>query len=509
MFPDHWKSVPAAEAALKSGGPEWRAEIGNWINTSIVPAEILVPEEYRHWRPLVGDAMSFVFAHLSESRLAAKIVEQVQLPVQTPPELRLLVLISRMPGLQKVGQVVARNRRLSPALRKSLSALENGMSDMDSAEVRAIVEAELGPLLQRHYVEIAPDIFREGSASAVIRFTWFDPASAERRRGVFKVLKPYVPEYFAEDLTLIAKLGKFLAANEGGYPFAIHDVQELLAEVRQLLEHELDFTREQATLIEASRAYRSNFGIAVPRLIAPLCTARVTAMTEADGVKVTDACRRSPVRRRRIAEQVVEALLAVPLFSRDDPSVFHADPHAGNLLYNEPDRELQVIDWALAEHMRLEDRRQLALLALMMNLRNRDGVFEAICALAVRKGRRAPRERLITRMVDGFFDRLPPETAPGTLDAMRLLDDIALEGVHFPPSLFMFRKIVFTLDGVLHDIAGEEVHIDTVITREFLTRWIASFGWFHAPLATSDVARAILSAGSRLVPTPSWPWMGA
>ena len=50
------------------------------------------------------------------------------------------------------------------------------------------------------------------------------------------------------------------------------DVKEILEEVRLLLEHELDFTREQATLAEAVAAYRSAFGIRVARVIPALCT---------------------------------------------------------------------------------------------------------------------------------------------------------------------------------------------------------------------------------------------
>jgi predicted unusual protein kinase regulating ubiquinone biosynthesis (AarF/ABC1/UbiB family) len=223
-------------------------------------------------------------------------------------------------------------------------------------------------------------------------------------------------------------------------------------------------------------------------------------MTEETGVKVTEACRQSPVRRSRIAEQVIEAMIAVPLFSRHDPSVIHADPHAGNLLYDEPNRELVVLDWALAEYLSLESRRHLAMLALMMNLRNPHGVREAISALKHRPrhaSRTAPpahTRRLIDRSVSRFFSRLPAGRSPGTLDAMMLLDEIAMEGVHFPPALFLFRKVVFTLDGVLHDIAGSEVHMDSVITREFLTRWLSSFGLFHSPLALRDLA----SVGSAL-----------
>jgi ubiquinone biosynthesis protein len=450
-----------------------------------VPVESLVPDEHARWRPLVRDALEFVFTHLSADRLSAKVAEQLAMPAGSPPEQRLLRLISRMPGLQKLGQVLARNRRLSPALRHALEELENGMSDAQPAEIRSIVEEELGSRLAHYGVEMAPGILKEGSAAAILPFTWRS-TGGDRERGVFKVLKPYVPACFGEDMTLLQQLGEFLASPERGYGFAVRDLREMIAEVRLLLEHELEFTREQATLVEAARGYRSSIGIRVPRLIAPLCTSRVTAMSEEHGVKVTDACRRSPIRRQRIAGQLVEALLAVPLLSRSDSAVFHADPHAGNLLYDEPNRELVILDWALSERLSLETRRELVLLALMMILRHPGGVTQAALALA------RPRDRrLIPRQVDLFFASLPQDRRPGVLDAMRLLDQLAVEGVRFPAPLFLFRKIVFTLDGVLHDVNESPVRIDEVIAREYLTRWAASFGLFHAPLTFQDLAGSL------------------
>jgi ubiquinone biosynthesis protein len=472
--------VQAVEAAVIAGGRTWRAGMGRWVS-QVLPVDTLVPDAYQHWRPLVQDAMQFVFTRLSAPRLANKIVEQFELPADTPSEARLLRLISKMPGLQKLGQVLARNRRLAPALRNALAELENGMSDVTAEQIRNIIVEELGGRLDEYAAEIEPAIFSEASVSAVMRFTWKNPGR-ERERAVFKVLKPHVPSCFAEDMRLLQRLGEFLAAKDRGYGFAIRDVREMLTEVRLLLEHELDFVREQATLIEAHRAYRSTIGIRVPRLIRPLCTSRITAMSEESGVKVTDAFRHWPIRRTRIAEQLVEAILAVPLFSRADSAIFHADPHAGNLLYNEPNRELVVLDWALAERLSREARRQLMLLTLMMTLRNPEGVSEAIRALA-----RRDEEGMISREVKRFFDQLPPDASPGALDAMRLLDEIALQGVRFPAALFLFRKIFFTLDGVLHDVADADFRVDTVIAREFLTRWIASCGFFYAPLHATDL----------------------
>jgi len=460
-----------------------RREIGAWVK-QIVPIETLVPEDAKRWRPLVQDAIQYIFSHVAEQRLAAKFGEQMVLPFDTPAERRLLVLISRMPGLQKIGQVLARNRRIPQKLREALVELENGMSDVGAAEIRAVVEERLGPRLEQYAVRIAAEILSEASVSAVIRFSWCNPGR-EREDGVFKVMKPYVPACFAEDMKLLQGLGEHLTRKTRKYGFAVQEVRDTLEEVRRLLEHELDFTREQATLTEAARMYRSSFGIRVPRSIQPLCADGITAMSAETGVKVTAAFRRSPVRRERIAEQIIEALIAVPFFSWADSAVFHADPHAGNLLYDEPNRELVVLDWALAERLDRESRRQLVLLALMTILRDRDGVCAAIEALS-RRDPQPERAECIRKHVTRLFERFNEGKSPGVLDAMMLLDEIALEGVRFPAALFLFRKVLFTLEGVLHDVAGHDVRIDQVILREFLARAVASLGFFHAPLKSRD-----------------------
>jgi predicted unusual protein kinase regulating ubiquinone biosynthesis (AarF/ABC1/UbiB family) len=209
-------------------------------------------------------------------------------------------------------------------------------------------------------------------------------------------------------------------------------------------------------------------------------------MSEETGVKVSVAFPRSPIRRARIADQVAEALIAVPLCSGRKSAMFHADPHAGNLLYDETNRELIVLDWALAERLSLESRRHLAMLAVMMSLRNPEGVRAAIHGLRRPGPGKKAADRIVDRAVDRFFHALSEDRSPGVLDAMRLLDEAALHGVRFTAPLFLFRKSLFTLDGVLRDVAGHEVRMDSAIVRHFLTRWAGSLGLFHAPLAMRD-----------------------
>src|SRR5579863_8698286 len=140
------EKIRAIEDGLRSAlGQSLRETMAQWIVDEIVPVDRLVPAAYIKWRPPVRDAMMFVVSRLSPARLAPKLLEQIELPVETSAEDRLLRLIAKVPGLQKLGQVIARNQHLRPALRKALAKLENGIRDVKPEDVRAIIQESLGP----------------------------------------------------------------------------------------------------------------------------------------------------------------------------------------------------------------------------------------------------------------------------------------------------------------------------------------------------------------------------
>lgn len=292
------EKILTIEAGLKSPlGQSLREAMARWIVDEIVPVERLVPPTYIKWRPPVRDSIIFVVTRLSPGRLAPKILEQIELPPKTSPEERLLRLIAKVPGLQKLGQVIARNQHLHPALRKALVRLENGIRDVSREEIRRIVQKELGNKVGRFEVDISSRILKEASVSSVIRFNWSNPKSRLRERGVFKVLKPHIPEYFAEDMDYLQGLAEYFGDRHHAYGFPARLIPDTFQKVRRLLRHEVNFRREQKTLREARTLYRSFRRIRVPQVISALCTSRVTAMTEERGIKVTNAAARAWVRR--------------------------------------------------------------------------------------------------------------------------------------------------------------------------------------------------------------------
>ncbi len=483
------EKIRAIEDGLKSPlGESLRDAMAKWIVDEIVPVDALVPNAYVKWRPPVRDSMMFVVARLSPARLAPKLLEQIELPLDTPPEARLLRLIAKVPGLQKLGQVIARNQHLHPALRNALAKLENGIRDVQPEDIRSIIERELGPRIQRFAVEVAPKILKEASVSAVVRFTWRNPNTGKRERGVFKVLKPHIPEYFSEDMDYLQGLAHYFGDRHHTYGFPAHLIPDTFRKVRRLLRHEVNFRREQKTLMEAAMLYGSFPGVRIPQVISTFCTPRVTALSELRGIKVTNAASRLPAAgRRKLAEQLVEALVAVPLFAATQDAIFHGDPHAGNLLYDNRTGELAILDWALRERLGREQRRHLALLFLMVTLRDPIGVCNAVSALSQHPFRStSPRGRAARASVAQFLAELPVSTMPSGADAMRLLEQVAMKGIRFPASLIMLSKVMFTLEGILGDIVGANPAMGFTIARQVAQHWLANRQAYRSPLRTRD-----------------------
>jgi ubiquinone biosynthesis protein len=492
------EKVSAIEAALGTPvGRLLRAQVGKLIVEKFVPVEALVPPEYENWRPPVRDAMLFVISHLSDARLAPKLLEQIELPPNTPPETRLLRLIAKVPGLQKLGQVIARNHYLRPALRAALSQLENGIRDVSAEEMCAIIRQELGARAEAYAVQIEPSILSEASVSAVLRFTCKDPKTGEPQRGVFKALKSYIPACFAEDMELLQGLADFFGSKHREYGLAKDVLTDTFTKVRRLLQHEVHFVGEQKTLVEAYALYGSLSKVRVPRIYQPLCTSKITAMSEEHGEKVTEAVARMPARRRgQVAEQLIETLIAVPLFAPQESALFHADPHAGNLFYDNQTGELIILDWALTERLSREQRRHLALLVLMVGLRDPIGACGEIQTLSQGDATRrdSKQAKIIRQTVAEFFEEQPLRWVPGAVDAMRLLQRTAGKGIRFASSLIMLSKVLFTLDGVVADIRGSGVSMAYAVARHGLQSWLTIGSKAGLPLTLRDLMKVQCSA---------------
>ena len=156
----------------------------------------------------------------------------------------------------------------------------------------------------------------------------------------------------------------------------------------------------------------------------------------------------------------------------------------------------------LRERLSREQRRHLALLFLKVSLRDPVGAGEEIQALAQPRIRRHARQAtLIRNTVSAFLAQLPLRRLPSGADVMRLLEEVAMEGIRFPASLIMLSKVLLTLDGIVQDVAGSGNDMGLGIAGLLARHWLIDRQAFRSPIRPQDLVGLQASAllyGSRL-----------
>jgi len=127
-------------------------------------------------------------------------------------------------------------------------------------------------------------------------------------------------------------------------------------------------------------------------------------------------------------------------------------------------------------------------LFLMVTLRDPVGTCNEVLALSQQHIRSAsPKGRMVSEFVSSFLDRLPAVRSSG-VDAMILLERLALKDVKFPGPLIMLSKVMFTLDGILGDVGGSDkgTAFGFTIARHVAQHWMLHRKEFRSPLMKSD-----------------------
>ena len=478
----------ASHEALQEKLTTMAAAMGDEAFSKLVAREIVertqpqqaIPEVYGHYRTVVRDGIEFFLSQVGRHRLMELVVSQLKLDPEAGTQERLLELAKRFPTLHKLGQIIARNPNIDPVVKKWLIHLENGCYGTPPDGIRERIDRQLEQTGNRDRVQVQPAILSEASVGAVIAFHWKKPSPQDRIEGVFKILKPGIRRHLDEELLILEKTAAFFEANRHRYPLKDFRFLDVFQEVREMLAKEIDLAAEQTYLVEAGEFYKDMRSIQIPQLF-PFSTDTMTAMAYLNGPKITDAPLNQE-QRKGCAAVLFEALVCRPLFSRREPSLFHGDPHAGNILaVKDPTSgvlRIGLLDWSLAGRLTKRDRVKTAQLIQGVLKKDLSGIRRSVNALAIGVSMENPLQRqkfrsLVLRMMrSSEFDRL-------TLikKTFKLLEQLTFEGFVFPADLMLFRKAIFTLEGVLFDLwpsfdmdAAVTQYLTTLITQEIPKR---------------------------------------
>lgn len=414
----------------------------------------MIPEKYRgELLPIVHDALLAFMDGLDEDRLAERVVAMARAPKDAARGERILILASRIPTLQKLGQVLARFDGIPPDIQSSLQTLENQISTMSRDEIVAFITHDIGDeTIREHQIEFEDRVLAEASIGAVIRASFVLDGEARRQEAVCKMIKPYALKGLPEEMAIIDGLIELADKHSDFYRIGDLPLKDLFEDIKAKLGDELRVTQEQANFKRAYEYYRGRRGVKVPEVYS-FSTANVTFMQYLNGEKITDAFRGDPQKRAILARRLADIMTFETLFSKRDTSIFHGDPHAGNVMHvtNDPadPYTIGLLDWGLLGEFPREQRLEMAQLSLALEHKSKKRLFNNVGAL-IRGGMpRDPRKQEEIKQLAGEC-----LSAKGTMAEVygKLIEELMMRGYALDPNLSLFIKSQLTLAGIFREL---------------------------------------------------------
>jgi ubiquinone biosynthesis protein len=459
----------------------------------------LLPGPYRCFARPVKQALTFFLDDLPEKRQRQLLAHQADLGPLATLSQRLGRLARDCPVIHKLSQTLARDARLAPELREQLRPLESLPSVVPTATIERELQKELGPLARRG-VTLGKQALAEASVAVVAPFV--DGSKSAPRHGVFKLLKPGIAERLEQELELLSKVGARLDQCCHRLRIPQIDYELTFSQVREKLTWEVRLEREQKHLVAAKTFFADEPNVLIPELFEH-CSPRVTSMERVIGTTIFDIPAHCPVSKRTVAKQIVRALVSHPFFSLEREALFHADPHAGNLMLAE-DGRLAILDWSLAGSLGAEARGAMVQLLLAAITFNGDRISKVVHELGMNDGLDAAAlAQIIARRLQG----LCRGEIPGLAWMVGLFDEaVCKAGVRLPAELMLFRKSLHALDGLVSELSAGDVRLDDVLIIDFARAFAAD--WPHrffqgaasrnlrTRISNADLAKLALSTPS-------------
>ena len=397
-----------------------------------------------------------------------------------------LVLQELGPTFVKLGQILSTRQDLIPAeYCSALTCLQDNVSPIAVAEIRKVIESNLGQSVEA--------LFDEFSEAPLACASIAQVHTARLKTGesvVIKVQRPGVREAIEADLNILHFFARQL---EETFPeAAAFEPTAIALEFDRAIRRELDFTGEARNSARFSRNFANWERIHIPKVYVEWSRDRVLVMERLYGVKIIDAVGGHDM--DAIANEVVRMLFKQVF----EDGVFHGDLHPGNLFVLD-DSRIGLIDFGLVGRMSPAMRESLADLLLNLSLRSYDGVARSLYDLSVKS--ESVNYSAWERDVSELMDQHLSSTSLADVDFGAVLRDI-VDGamrhrVRVPPDYTMFFKALMTVEGIGKQISP---HLDIIAAcQPYVENLIAKRYQPEALLRTAvDTMHAFGKLGRRL-----------
>lgn len=305
------------------------------------------------------------------------------------------------PTYIKLAQVFAARADILPEpYLSAIGTLTDQVPPLPPGTAETVVRGELGEDVGRLFERFDPAPLAAASLGQVHR------ASYQGRAVVVKVLRPGVEDIVRQDLDVgfrILFVLNLLFPNHH-----VRAISAIVSEFSKRIAGELDFREEARNAAVLRRNFSTEPRVVVPEVIAELTRRRVLVLEYVEGTRIDRLHERLAAGELRL--DALAALLAeVYIKMMFEDGVFHADPHAGNLLVDDAGR-LVLLDFGMVLEVERETRRRLVQTILAAARQDVDGVINGFYELGI---------------LDPEVDRGTVRDAAQSLMAISLRDDVS------------------------------------------------------------------------------------
>ena len=263
--------------------------------------------------------------------------------------------------LMKIGQMASYvDDGLSPAVRRTLSRLQDSVPPMSADLAARVVMQELGLPPERAFARWDPVPIAAASIGQVHRAITHDG-----RAVAVKVQYPGIAETMAADLDNVSLLRRLLRITAPS-----QDVDALITELRDRVLEELDYRREAANQRLLAAYYDGHPTIHIPRIIDELSGRLVVTSELSDGARFAELAG-WPQEERDLAAETIYRFVFRSLY---EAHAFNGDPHPGNYLFHGGGR-VTFLDFGLVKHFTLAELRPLMQMARSLCVDNQPEAF--------------------------------------------------------------------------------------------------------------------------------------
>ncbi len=284
------------------------------------------------------------------------------------------------PTFVKFGQLLSmRPDVVPPDIVLELQKLQDDVRPFPFADVKRVVEEEIGLTIERAFLEFDQEPVAAASIGQVHRAVLPNGECV-----AVKVQRPNAPRQIEADLALLYQAARLARERVRALDFI--DARELVDEFARSIRQELDYRLEARNAEGFRRNFAADQHVCIPKVYRSYSASRVLTLEFLDGVQLADLDRAShgPEELRHVAQLITETWMTM-IFRH---GLFHADPHPANIFVVDQ-HTIGLVDFGQAGKLTQDDLSKLTLVFIDAASENVDLLPRRLAELGVRY----PRER--------------------------------------------------------------------------------------------------------------------